>query len=199
MLLPLPANAMMEKRLEETEMRWYALRDLSRPNAKNPAYLTLAACPEMEGRVFTPMVQRVFNEFGKRVVRLVPYVHDLLFAHQSRNVLDPIVEKIDLLQYRFVRGGRQYEAMTVRDEAMEQFIRATKEAKSIEYYATEEVSPLLYGKKIRIVGGRLDGLQGRLMSRRGSKTKRIILDLEECSLSAAVEVEAEYIQIIKEL
>ena len=80
---------MMEKRLEETEMRWYALRDLSRPNAKNPAYLTLAACPEMEGRVFTPMVQRVFNEFGKRVVRLVPYVHDLLFAHQSRNVLDP--------------------------------------------------------------------------------------------------------------
>ena len=113
-------------------------------------------------------------------------------------MLDPIVEKIDLLQYRFVRGGRQYEAMTVRDEAMEQFIRATKEAKSIEYYATEEVSPLLYGKKIRIVGGRLDGLQGRLMSRRGSKTKRIILDLEECSLSAAVEVEAEYIQIIKE-
>ena len=140
----------------------------------------------------------LFNKFGKRVVRLVPYVHDLLFAHQSRNVLDPIVEKIDLLQYRFVRGGRQYEAMTVRDEAMEQFIRATKEAKSIEYYATEEVSPLLYGKKIRIVGGRLDGLQGRLMSRRGSKTKRIILDLEECSLSAAVEVEAEYIQIIKE-
>lgn len=189
---------MMEKRLEETEIRWYALRDLSRPNAKNPAYLALAAYPEMEGRVFTPMVQRVCRDFGKRVVRLVPYVHDLLFAHQSRDVLDPIVERMELLQYRFVRGGRQYEALTVREEEMEQFIRATKEATSVEYYATKEVSPLLYGKKIRIVGGRLDGLQGRLMSKRGSKTKRIILDLEECSLSAAVEVEAEYIQIVNE-
>ena len=50
---------------------------------------------------------------------------------------------------------------------------------------------------IAIIGGRLNGLEGRLMSKRGSKHKRLLIDLEECNLSAAIQVEAEYIQLIK--
>ena len=67
----------------------------------------------------------------------------------------------------------------------------------MEYYSYNEVSPLLYGKQIRIIGGRLNGVTGRLMSKRGSKSKRLLIDLQECNLSAAILVETEYIQIIK--
>ena len=35
------------------------------------------------------------------------------------------------------------------------------------------------------------------MSKRGSKHKRLLIDLEECNLSAAIQVEAEYIQLVK--
>ena len=49
--------------------RWYVLRDLARPNAKNPAYKQLQAMPEMKDCVFVPLKQHVFMEFGKRVVR----------------------------------------------------------------------------------------------------------------------------------
>ena len=183
-----------EKALED---RWYVLRDLARPNAKNPAYKQLQAMPEMAGCVFIPMKQRVFTEFGKRVVRFVPYMPDLLFVHKSKKELDPIVHDIELLQYRYVRGGKQFEAMSVRAQDFEKFREAVEQIDNVEYYSYEEVSPQLYGKKIRIIGGRLNGFEGRLMSKRGSKFKRLLVDLRECNLAAAMQVESEFIQLMK--
>lgn len=124
-----------------TEDRWYVLRDLARLNAKFPAYKQLQAMPEMAGCVFIPLKQRVFIEFGKRVVRLVPYLPDLIFVHKSREELDPIVGKQKLLQYRYVRGGRQFEAMTVPHESMARFIEAVTQTAAVEYYSLDEVSP----------------------------------------------------------
>ena len=176
---------------------WYVLRDLARSNSKNPAYKVLQARSDMQDCVFVPMKQQVFKEFGRRVVRLVPYMSDLLFVHKSREELEPIVQQINGLQFRYVRGGKQYEALAVRHDAMQRFIKAVEQTEVVLYYAFDEVSPQLYGKKIRIIGGRLNGLTGRLMSKRGSKVKRLIIDLEECRLSAAIQVESEYIQLVK--
>ena len=180
-----------------SEDRWYVLRDLARPNAKNPAYKQLQEMPEMKDSLFIPLKQRVFMEFGKRVVRLVPYMTDLIFVHKSREDLDPIISKIPLLQYRYVRGGKQYEAMSVRHEDFEIFRSAVERTDNVEYFSYEEVSPQLYGKRVRIIGGRLDGFEGRLMSKRGSKHKRLLIDLQECNLSAAIQVETEFIQLVK--
>lgn len=175
---------------------WYVLRDLARPNAKTPAYKRLQEMPQFKDCVFVPLKQQVFIEFGKRVVRFVPFMHDLVFVHKSKEELDPIVSKINLLQYRYVRGGKQFEAMTVSNDAMRQFIDAVTHTDVVEYYNYDEVSPLLYGKQIRIIGGNLNGCVGRLMSKRGSKHKRLLVDLTECNLSASIQVESEYIQLI---
>ena len=179
------------------EDRWYVLRDLARPNAKNPAYKQLQAMPELADCVFIPMKPHVFTEFGKRVVRFIPYMPDLVFVHKSREELDPIVREMTLLQYRYVRGGKQYEALSVRHEVMKEFMEAVKAIDNVEYYSYEEVSPRLYGKQIRIIGGRLNGFEGRLMSKRGSKFKRLLVDLRECNLAAAIQVESEFIQLMK--
>ena len=179
------------------EDRWYVLRDLARPNAKRPAYKQLQEMPEMASCVFVPFKQCAFVEFGRRVVRLIPFMPDLVFVHKSKEELDPIVRRISLLQYRYVRGGKQFEAMTVRHEDFEKFKRAVEKADNVEYFSYDEVSPEHFGRRIRIIGGRLNGLEGRLMSKRGSKHKRLLIDLEECNLSAAIQVEAEYIQLVK--
>lgn len=184
-------------RIRNMESRWYVLRDLARPNAKNPAYKQLLEMPEMAGCVFMPMKQQVFVEFGKRMVRSVPFMPDLLFVHKTREELDPIVSQIRLLQYRYVRGGKQYEAMSVRDKDFQKFREAVESAEGVEYYSYDQVSPQLYGRRIRIVGGPLNGLEGRLMSKRGSKYKRLLVDLSECNLSAALQVESEFIQLLK--
>ena len=180
-----------------SEDRWYVLRDLARPNAKNPAYKQLQAMPEMKDCVFVPLKQHVFMEFGKRVVRFIPYMPDLVFVHKSKEELDPIVRKMELLQYRYVRGGKQFEAMSVRAEGFKKFKDAVEQTDNVEYYSYEEVSPQIYGKQIRIIGGCLNGFEGRLISKKGSKFKRLLVDLWECNLAAAIQVESEFIQLMK--
>ena len=180
-----------------SEDRWYVLRDLARPNAKKPAYKQLQEMPEMADCVFVPLKQHVFKEFGKRVVRFVPYMPDLVFVHKSKQELDPIVREMPLLQYRYVRGGKQYEAMSVRHKDFEKFRDAVNTASNnVEYYSFDEVRPEIYGSRIRIIGGRLDGFEGRLMTKKGSKFKRLLIDLQECNLSAAILVESDFIQVL---
>lgn len=175
---------------------WYVLRDLARPNAKQPAYKLLQAMPELSGRVFIPMKQRVYVEFGKRVVRNVPYMTDLIFVHLSRQQLDPIVARMPLLQYRYLKGGHQFQAMTVPHTEMLAFMQAVQQAPTVEYYSLEQVTPQMYGKTIRIIGGNLNGTTGRLITQRGSKTKRLLITLPACNLAAAIEVEPQYIQLL---
>ena len=55
----------------------------------------------------------------------------------------------------------------------------------------------IYGKQIRLIGGQLNGFEGRLMSKRGSKQKRLLIDLKECNLSASIQVESDYIQLLE--
>ena len=182
---------------KESEDCWYVLRDLARPNAKNPAYKQLQAMPEMKDCLFVPLKQKVFIERGRRVVRFVPYMYDLIFVHKSREELESIVNDIELLQFRYVRGGKPYEALSVRHKEFELFRQAVESTDNVEYYSYEEVSPQIYGKQIRIVGGQLNGFEGRLMSKRGSKYKRLLIDLKECNLSASIQVETDYIQLLK--
>ena len=87
--------------------------------------------------------------------------------------------------------------MTVRHKDLEKFREAVSKTDEVEYYSYDEVTPQLYGSRICIIGGRLDGFEGRLMTKKGSKFKRLLIDLQECNLSAAILVESEYIQVLK--
>lgn len=139
---------------------WFVLRDLTRPNAKRPAYRLL----EEKGiEIFTPMRWRLVERKGKRIREEVPLLHDLLFAHTTRTCMDPIVEEISTLQYR--------------------------------YFLVEELTPAMYGRMIRIEGGPLDGYEGRLLSIRGTRVKRLIVEIPGL-LVAAVEVDPKYIRLL---
>lgn len=84
------------------DIRWYALRDLKRPNALQPAYKQLA---DENIEVFTPMKWKLSTKGGRSERRLVPVMQDLLFAHSSLSLIEPIMRKIRTLQFRFDRGG----------------------------------------------------------------------------------------------
>ena len=88
----------MSTEIIDTEKCWYALRDLKRSNAVYPAYKQLR---ELGIEVFTPMKWRITKKNGKQIGREVPVMPDLLFAHDTRKNLDPIVAKTSTLQYRY--------------------------------------------------------------------------------------------------
>ena len=164
---------------------------LTRPNAKRPAYRLL----EEKGiEIFTPMRWRLVERKGKRIREEVPLLHDLLFAHTTRTCMDPIVEEISTLQYRYLRGGYR-KPMTVGHAEMNRFIRAVHSDDSPRYFLVEELTPAMYGRMIRIEGGPLDGYEGRLLSIRGARVKRLIVEIPGL-LVAAVEVDPEYIRVL---
>ena len=129
------------------------MRDLKRRNSN---VLSIHDLTEAGLEVFTPMTQMVMTIGGRRQRREVPVIQDLLFVHESKSVLDPYVDKYPRLQYRFVLGKSQNEPMTVREEDMKRFIHAVSNTDAPIYYKPGELTPAMYGKKVRIVGGILN-------------------------------------------
>ena len=170
---------------------WFVLRDLKRANSKQRAYQLFE---EKNIEVFTPMKWCLNTIKGKRVRKEVPCIPDLLFVHDTRENLDPIIKEFLTVQYRWVRN-KYREPMVVSDADMERFIRAVSASDSPKYYLPEEITPDMLNRSIRIVGGPLDGYEGTLVTTRGSKVKRLLVELPSL-LSVAVEVNPEYIQLI---
>lgn len=174
------------------QVRWYAMRDLSRRHAKTSAYSLLAA---RGFEVFTPMTRRIVVEKGQRRRKEEPFMQDLLFVHATRELLDPQVEKIDNLQYRYVHGG-YCEPMVVPEADMERFIHAVRHSRLPRFFRPGEITPEMCGQHVRIVGSALDGYEGRLMTISGSKYRRLMVALPNY-LTAAVEVMPEYIEVLE--
>lgn len=175
----------------EDKTRWYVLRDLKRANARERAYKVLG---EAGFEVFAPLVWRLSVRGGRRIRQQVPAISDLLFVRALREDLDPVVESTATLQYRYLRGTFR-EPMTVRDKDMDAFIRAVNSSEKPRYYSPEELTPAMCGKRIRIVGGGLDGMEGCLLKLRGSSVKRILVELPGI-LAAGVEVSPEFIVFV---
>ena len=175
----------------ENQVCWFVLRDLKRANAKCRAYQLFE---EKNIEMFTPMKWRLSTVKGKQVRKEVPCISDLLFVHDTREKLDPIIEENLTVQYRWVRH-KYREPMVVSDADMERFIHAVSTSASPKYYLPEEITPEMLNRPIRIVGGPLDGYEGTLVTTRGSKVKRLMVALPSL-LSVAVEVNPEYIQFI---
>ncbi len=87
------------------------MRDLKRRTANTLAIHDLAKAGL---EVFTPMTQMVMKIGGKLQRREVPVIQDLLFVHESKEKLDPIVEFSPTLQYRYQRGKTKDEPTTGR-------------------------------------------------------------------------------------
>lgn len=173
-------------------VQWFVMRDLKRSNARLHAYELL----EEKGiTVFTPKVCEVVVRQGKKVRVELPCIPSLLFVQESRDRLDPIVEQEKTLQYRYVRHG-WCKPMVVPDADMDRFMQAVAATPSPRYYLPSEITPQMYSRRIRIVGGLLDGQEGTLITTRGSKVKRLLVELPGI-LAVSVEVSPEYIRLVE--
>ena len=113
--------------MESSQKQWFVMRDLKRRNANTLAIHELSAAGF---EAFTPMTQMLMTIGGRRQRRDVPVIQDLLFVHETKEALDPYVERHPTLQYRYLRGKRIDEPMTVRTEEMDRFIYAVGNSES---------------------------------------------------------------------
>ena len=170
------------------------MRDLKRANAKLPAYMMLG---DMGFEVFVPLKWQLATRRGKRIREQVPFLRDLLFVHTTREKLDPVVDKTDTLQYRYIRGGKYRDPMKVGNREMQHFIQAVSWSETPVYYLPGEIPTSMYGRKVCIIGGERDGHEGTLLKVRGLHKKRILVELPHL-LAASVDLEPEYVRFIEE-
>lgn len=171
---------------------WFVLRDLKRSNTHSPAYKLFQ---HLGITYYTPMHWRLITRGSQKVREYVPFIQDLLFVYESRENLDTIVAKTPTLQYRFLKGKPFGEPMIVSEVEMNRFMYAVESTESPRYYLPSEITSAMCKRRIRIIGGNMDGYEGLLLSVRGSRIKRILVELPTW-LVAAVEVNPEYIQLI---
>ena len=171
---------------------WFVMRDLKRSNAHLPAYKLLES---LGVTCYTPMHWVLVTRGSQKKREYRPFIPDLLFVYETRKNLDAIVSKTPTLQYRFVKGGAYREAMVVPEAEMNRFMHAVGSVGNPRYYLPSEITSDMCRRRIRIVGGNLDGYEGKLLSVRGSRVKRFLVRLSTY-LVAAVEVEPEYIQLL---
>lgn len=169
------------------------MRDFKKWNAKTPAYKEL---PKAGIKCFTPMHWIIsIDRNNKRKREYVPVIRNLIFAYDTREILDPIIERTDSLQYQFIRGAGRGTPMTVATDEMERFINAVNNDPNPVYYSPDEITPDMLGKEIIVNGGPLNGYTGKLLKMQGSKKKRLIVEIKGF-LTAAVEVNPDFIQLV---
>lgn len=174
-------------------MAWYVMRDLKRANALEPAWKVLSG---LGFRVFTPMRNELVSRYGRRVSELRAVMPDLLFVESERAPLDAVVARIPTLQYRYVRGQGAGAVMQVRDADMERFMSALSgDYGEVRFYTPDEITPSMIGREIRIIGGALDGQRVRLLSKRGLRFPRLLVELPGI-LTATVTVTPEMVEMV---
>ena len=85
--------------------------------------------------------------------------------------------------------------MTVRDTEMERFIRAVSLSENPVYYLPSELTPDMIGRRVRIIGGPMDGYEGSLLKMRGSRRRRLLVTLDSL-LTLAVEISPDFITLL---
>ena len=128
-----------------SEKQWFVMRDLKRRNANVLAIHDLTK----EGlEVFTPMKQMLMTIGGKRQRREVPVIQDLLFVHETKASLDPLVAKYPNLQYRYQLGKSMNEPTVVRDEDMARFMQAVSISENPVYYRDIQLKARFHNPKM---------------------------------------------------
>lgn len=147
---------------------------------------------------FIPMCYRVMKKRdGRKVRELVPAIHNLIFVHTTRDIIQETKKGISYLQYLTRRDGTQNIPITVPTEDMNQFMAVTRTCNEELLYLEPEEINLTKGTPVRILGGPFDGIEGIFVKVKGVRSKRVVVLLPGVTAVATAEIKPDLIEVIK--
>lgn len=177
---------------KEDEILWYAMRVPYRNELKVQDRLQ-----DKGIEVFIPTKRKLIKRRGKTIYELSPAVNNLIFVHSKLCIIKELKKEILNLQYLVNKENGQSTPITVRDNEMQQFIKASKNVNEEAIYLTPEEINIAKGTKVRIIGGNFDGIEGVFVKVKGKRSKRVVVMLDKLLAVAMAEVEPDYIEVIK--
>ncbi len=138
-------------------------------------------------------VMRVFH--GRKSKRLVPVIPSLVFVHASKDSILSLKKIHNFLQFVMWEKSTGPECLVVPDEQMEDFIKvASAQEESTTYFKPEEIN-IKRGTRVRIHGGRFDGVEGVFMQVKGKRNRRLVVMLEGI-MAVVAEVDPDLVEIL---
>lgn len=175
---------------EVTAVRWFVMR----------AYKSEKRAEEkLKGRdgleYFIPKCYAVRVYHGVKSKRLVPVIPSLVFVHASRIQITDFKKRHNFLQFVMWEKSTGMEYLVVPDDQMESFIKVSSQyEENISYYNPDELD-LQKGRRVRIHGGKLNGVTGIFMQVQGKRNRRVVVLLEGI-MAVAAEVHPDLIEVI---
>lgn len=179
---------------QESEPVWFAM---SAPYCNEMRAKSLLESKNIE--CFVPMCYKIVeSRQGIKNRRLVPAIHNLIFAHTTKERIQDVKSGVKYLQYRVKPENGKNVPIVVPDEQMELFMTVCeKGSENLKYLLPSEVN-LERGTKIRVVGGLFDGVVGSFVKVKGIRSKRVVVSLEGVASVAITEISDGLIEVIGE-
>lgn len=163
-------------KVEGLQLPWYFMCDQKRRNALEPAYKML----ERKGfEVFTPLQNKVIGKGKFKKIVEEPIFTDILFVHSTVEKIDKIVAETTTLHYRFKKGGKYCEHITVPDKEMQRFKYALEHTEIKEWYSIDALPREIIGERMVVQGGPLDGYKVIARKMQGARKKRVFFELKK--------------------
>lgn len=126
---------------------------------------------------FIPMRYGYIVKNGKRVRKLLPAIHNLVFIHSTRKRIDALKETLEgSMPIRFIMDREHSRPVVIPDEQMRSFILvAGTYEESILYVESAELH-LVKGQKVRIIAGVFEGVIGEFVRIRHDR--RVVVNIE---------------------
>jgi len=175
---------------ESSVVRWYVMRAYK---SEKRAESHLSVEPDMD--CFIPKRYAVRSYHGVKSKRLVPAVPSLVFVRASRSRIVDFKRRYNYLQFATWEKSTGLEYLTVPDDQMSSFMKVASEHEDdLQYYRPEDID-LCRGVRVRIHGGRLDGVEGTFIRVQGKRDRRIVVVLDGI-LAVSAEVHPDLVEVI---
>lgn len=178
---------------KDSIVSWFAMSAPYRRELKAMDYLQSKGI-----ECFVPMINAIVEKRnGIKQRRQVPAIHNLIFVHSSKAVIQELKRGVDFLQYRTTPKNGKNTPIIVPDKQMQQFMAVTQAANDeLTYLRPEEVN-ISQGTKVRLHGGAFDGTEGIFVKVRGKRNRRVVLLIEGVAAVAMAEISTNFIEVIK--
>ena len=171
-------------------LNWYALRVTYSRELLLKEYL------DTEGiENFIPMHYEYRIKDGRRIRKLVPAVHNLVFVHTSRNRIDWIKESAGInIPIRYIMNREYRQPVIIPDVQMRNFMAVSGNYDQAVLYFEPSGLTLPKGARVRITGGLFAGVEGELV--RVCHDRRVVVSIEGVMAVATTFIHPSLVEII---
>ncbi len=170
--------------------QWYVMRAYK---SEARAEELLAAESGLEFFIPKHYVIRIYH--GNKHRKLVPVIPSLVFVHASREKILAFKNRNNFLQFVIWDRNTGNDYLIVPDTQMEDFIKVASNPDEGNLFFRPEEIDLRKGTRVRIHGGRFDGVTGTFMQVKGKRNRRLVVMLDGI-MAVAAEVAPDLVEVL---